>query len=58
MELFIAGLAISGLVTMIAAIDESIYWMASFRSDGDEDLQFHTQYTDTYDRLSDQGYRE
>ena len=58
MELFVVGLAISGLVTMIAAIDESFDWMTSFRREGDEDLQFHTQYTDTYDRLSDQGYRE
>ena len=58
MELFIVGLSIVGLATSIAAIDESIDWMASFRRVGEEDLQFHTQHPDTYDRLSDQGYRE
>ena len=58
MELFIVGLSITGLATLIAAIDESIDWMASYRRQGEEDLQFHKQHSDTYDRLSDQGYRE
>ena len=58
MELFVVGMAIVGLGTTICAIEESIDWMDSYRRRGDEDLQFHTQYTDTYDRLSDQGYRE
>lgn len=52
------AMAITGLATTIAAIDESIDWMGSYRREGEEDLQYRTQHTDSYDRLSDQGYRE
>ena len=58
MELFIAAMAITGLVTTIAAIDESIDWVASYHREGDEDHEYRAQQTDTYDRLCDQGYRE
>ena len=58
MELFIAAMAITGLATTIAAIDESIDWMDSYRREGEEDHAYRAQLTDSYDRLCDQGYRE
>ena len=39
MELFVAAMAIIGLTTTIAAIDESIDWMDSYRREGEEDHQ-------------------
>ena len=58
MELFIAAMAITGLATAIAAIDESIDWMGSYHREGEEDHAYRAQLTDSYDRLCDQGYRE
>ena len=58
MELFIAAMAITGLATAIAAIDESIDWMGSYYREGEEDHIYRVQQTDSYDRLCDQGYRE
>ena len=58
MELFIAAMAITGLATAIAAIDESIDWMDSYRRAGEEDHAYRAQLIESYDRLCDQGYRE
>ena len=56
MELFIVAMAITGLATTIAAIDESIYWMGSYRREGEED-HLERQVL-TYDPFTCQGYRE
>ena len=56
MELFLAAMAITGLATTIAAIDESIDWMDHYRREGEEDHR--ARQTLSYDQLTDQGYRE
>ena len=56
MELFVAAMAITGLVTTIAAIDEYIDWMASYRREGEEDHR--ERQTLSYDQFTCQGYRE
>ena len=58
MELFIAAMAITGLATAIAAIDESIDWMASYFREGEEDHEYRAKQTLTYEQFSEQGYRE
>ena len=58
MELFLAAMAITGLATTIAAIDESIDWMDSYRREGEEDHEYRALQTQTYDQFTEQGYRE
>ena len=58
MELFIAAMAIIGLTTTIAAIDESIDWMDSYRREGEEDHEYRARQTPTYEHFTEQGYRE
>ena len=58
MELFVAAMAIMGLATTIAAIDESIDWVTSYYREGDEDHEYRLHKTQTYDHICEQGYRE
>lgn len=58
MELFIAAIAITGLATTIAAIDESIDWMDSYRREGEEDRAYRAHMTLDYNQFTEQGYRE
>ena len=58
MELFIAAMAIIGVTTTIAAIDESIDWVASYHREGEEDHEYRARQTLTYEQFSEQGYRE
>ena len=54
MELFVISMAVVGLCTTIAAIDETIDWMGSYRRVGEEDSQRHNNDTSNYDI----GYHE
>ena len=56
MELFIVAMAITGLATTIAAIDESIDWMGSYRREGE--LDHAERYALNYNQFTEQGYRE
>ena len=56
MELFIASMAITGLATAIAAIDESIDWMDHYRREGEEDHRDRLALS--YNQFTEQGYRE
>ena len=56
MELFVAAMAIIGVTTTIAAIDESIDWMASYSRKGEEDHR--ERQTLSYDQFTCQGHRE
>ena len=58
MELFLAAMAITGLATTIAAIDESIDWMDSYRREGEEDHTYRARIALNYDQFTEQGYRE
>ena len=58
MELFLTAMAITGLATTIAAIDESIDWMDSYRRAGEEDHEYRVLQTQTYTQFTEQGYRE
>lgn len=57
MELFIAAMAITGLATTIAAIDEFIDWLPSYRRAAEE-MRNEDNFHVTYDEICDQGYRE
>ena len=52
------SMAIVGVATTITAIDEHIDWMDSYRREGEEDHEYRTLQTQTYDQLTEQGYRE
>ncbi len=54
MELFVISIAVVGLCTTIAAIDEAIDWMGSYRRVGEEHSQRHIDKQSNYDI----GYHE
>lgn len=54
MELFIVSIAFIGLCTTIAAIDEYIDWVPSYRREGEEDHQQRANKQSNYDI----GYHE
>jgi hypothetical protein len=56
MELFVVCMAITGLATTIAAIDETIDWMDHYRREGEEDHRERQALS--YDQFTCQGYRE
>ena len=56
MELFVVCMAITGLATTIAAIDESFDWMNHYRREGEDDHR--ARQTISYDQFTEQGYRE
>ena len=56
MELFVVSMAIVGLATTIAAIDEAINWMTHYHREGE--LDHAERYALNYDQFTEQGYRE
>jgi len=57
MELFVISMAIVGVTTTIAAIDEYIYWLPSYRRAAEE-MRDEDQLQVSYDQFTEQGYRE
>ena len=56
MELFVISMAVIGVTTTIAAIDEAIDWMAHYRREGE--LDHAERYALNYNQFTEQGYRE